>query len=94
MPSLIIVKKNFGDDVQNFYHNEVFARLRTIHIEIAKIRTGDSYNEEVLLNNIEELRNRKYRFAETLLNCDATNFNETWRRFMDRQMNKTYCYIY
>ncbi len=94
VPSLIIVEKNFGPDVQSFYHNEVFMRLRTIHIEIAKIRTGDPYNEKLLSDNIEELRNRKYRFAETLLKCEPQNMTQSLNSFINRQKNIYNCKVY
>ena len=94
VPSLIIVEKNYGLETQKFYHDEVFMRLRVINIEIAKIRTNESYDEGKLIDNFEILRNRKYRFAETLLNCEAKNLMSTFKFFIYKQIGGYHCKVF
>ncbi len=96
VPSLIIIQKNYGNEIQGFYHQEVYDRLRAIHIELAKLRTNDEFNKQQLEENFKEIDNRKYRFAETLINCEAKNIIESIQFFISKQIGSLLynCKIY
>lgn len=87
IPSLVNVKKNYGDEVQKFYEQEVFNRLRTIHIELGKIRTDDSFDKRLLEENLDTIYNRKYHLAEILINCEPNNIYENLKSFAERLFN-------